>query len=107
MSDDLLVFSTCADDAEATRIANALVSERLAACVNVSPPVTSIYRWQGKVETAREVLLIIKTTQERFPALQNRIISLHSYDTPEIIAVPITNGSEQYLSWLRESVGGG
>lgn len=86
------------------RLAETLVGERLAACVNMPPPVTSMYRWQGEVEKAEEILLIIKTTSERFDALRDRILQLHSYETPEIIAIPIVAGSEPYLQWLREQV---
>jgi uncharacterized protein involved in tolerance to divalent cations len=70
----------------------------------VLPPVHSIYRWEGNVETADEVLLIIKTTRERFPAVRDRIAQLHTYDTPEIIAVPVLDGSDKYLAWLRDQV---
>jgi periplasmic divalent cation tolerance protein len=100
MTDALIVFSTCADEAEAARIANALVEGRLAACVNVFPAVQSIYRWQGAIEQAREILLAIKTTRERFEAVRETISALHSYDTPEIVAVPVVVGSEKYLTWL-------
>ncbi len=85
-------------------IGEVLVDERLAACVNVLPAIQSIYRWQGNVERAQEVLLLIKSTGERFPALRERIEQVHSYDTPEIIAVPITEGSEKYLTWLGAQV---
>ena len=104
MTDVLIIFCTCGTHDEALTIANSLVEARLAACVNVLPPVQSIYRWQGKVETAQEVLLLIKTTQERFPAIRDRIKQLHSYDTPEIIGMPIVDGSEKYLAWLRDQV---
>lgn len=104
MTDVLILLCTCGTHDEALTIANSLVEARLAACVNVLPPVQSIYRWQGKVETAQEVLLLIKTTQERFPAIRDRITQLHSYDTPEIIAIPIVDGSEKYLAWLRDQV---
>ncbi len=104
MTTPLVVFCTCETPDEASRIADTLVEERLAACVNVFPPVRSIYRWQGAVEDTQETLLLIKTVQERFRALQDRILELHSYDTPEIIALPIAEGSAPYLSWLREQV---
>jgi periplasmic divalent cation tolerance protein len=70
----------------------------------VLPPVRSIYRWEGKVESADEVLLIIKTTRERFAAVRDRIAQVHTYDTPEIIAVPVFDGSDKYLTWLRDQV---
>jgi periplasmic divalent cation tolerance protein len=100
----VLVFCTCPDQASASRVAQTLVSERLAACVNVLPSVTSVYRWHEAVETATEHLLLIKTAEAAFSALRDRITELHSYDTPEIIAVPITAGSEKYLSWLVAQV---
>ena len=104
MNDSVIVFCTCADESEAQRIANTVIHERLAACVNVLSAVRSIYQWQGRVESAHEIPLMMKTTLQRFPALRDRIVSLHSYDTPEIVAVPIAAASEKYLSWLRESV---
>lgn len=104
MSDAIVVFCTCTDQEQALRIANALVDDRLAACVNLLPPVQSIYRWQENKECAEEILLLIKTTQERFPALRERILELHSYDTPEVICMAIADGSEKYLSWLRLQV---
>jgi len=100
----IIVFCTCAEQDEAARIATALVEERLAACVNVLPAIESIYRWQAAVERATEILLLIKTTQAQLEALRDRIQFLHSYDTPEIIAVPVVGGSERYLDWLREQV---
>jgi periplasmic divalent cation tolerance protein len=98
----LIVFSTCANREEAERIALTLVNERLAACVNIMPPVQSVYRWQGAVERAEEWMLLIKTTTARFAHLRDRLETIHSYDTPEIIAANITEGSERYLRWLRE-----
>ncbi len=104
MTDSVVVFCTCEDRQQAARIAEALVEGGLAACVNILPEIHSVYRWQGNVETAAEVLLLIKTTGDRFPALRDRVQQLHTYDTPEIVAVPIIDGSEKYLSWLREQV---
>ena len=104
MREEIVLYSTCGNEDEALRIARALVDERLAACVNVLPAVRSIYRWLDKVEEAGEVLLIIKSTQARMERLRNRIAELHSYDVPEIIALPIVAGSEKYLAWLREQV---
>jgi len=85
------------------RIARALVEERLAACVNLLPGLVSTYRWQGKVEQAAECLLIIKTAQSRFDTLRERIKTLHPYDVPEIIAMPISQGDTQYLKWISEN----
>jgi periplasmic divalent cation tolerance protein len=86
-------------------MARSHVEQRLAACVNIlEVPVYSIYRWKGKIETAKETLLIIKSSRKRFGALQNAIKKLHSYDVPEIIALPIERRSRDYLAWLGESV---
>lgn len=104
MSDATVIFCSCSNADEARRIARNLVESRLAACVNILSPIESIYRWQGQVETAQEILLFIKTTAERFPELQERIIHLHSYETPEIVALPVSAGLDKYLAWLRESV---
>jgi periplasmic divalent cation tolerance protein len=105
MTDKLVVLVTCRSAKEADRIARSLVAARLAACGNIlSSPVRSIYRWKERIESATEVLLIIKTSCRRFPALQAAIKRLHSYEVPEIIALPIAAGSRSYLSWLTESV---
>ena len=88
---------------EAGKIAQALVEEKLAACVNIVGPVRSVYRWRGAVESASEYLLVIKSRARHFPALQRRIGELHSYQVPEIIAVQIADGSKAYLQWLAES----
>ena len=104
MTDVVVIFCACGTHDEALDIGRSLIEARLAACANVLPQAHSIYRWQGKVETAQEVLLLIKTTQERFPAVRDRITQLHSYDTPEIIGMPVTEGSDKYLAWLRDQV---
>jgi len=105
MTDKIVVMVTCRSQAEAKKIARAVVEARLAACANVmGGPVESIYRWKGKIETAKEVLLLIKSTRRRFSALEREIRRLHSYDTPEIIALPIAEGSKSYLQWIGESV---
>ena len=102
-----IVLVTCGSKSEAKNIARALVEGRLAACVNfVTSPVESIYRWKGSVESAKEFLLVIKSTQARFAALRREIERLHSYEVPEIISVPIGKGSPKYLRWLAESVSG-
>jgi periplasmic divalent cation tolerance protein len=90
---------------EARRIARAVVGARLAACVNILPrAVTSIYRWKGKVESARESLLLIKTSKKRLAKLQASVQRLHSYEVPEFIALPLLAGSRAYLTWLEESL---
>jgi periplasmic divalent cation tolerance protein len=105
MTDKRVVLVTCSSEEEASRIARALVSERLAACVNIlESPVRSVYRWKGRVETAMEYLLLIKTRRTRLKALQQAITRLHSYDTPEMIALPVAEGSPKYLAWLDECV---
>jgi periplasmic divalent cation tolerance protein len=105
MTDKRLVLTTAGSAEEARRLAHTLVEQRLAGCVNIISSMESIYRWQGKVETAREWLLLIKTTAETFPRLRNALLQLHSYDVPECVCLPIEDGSESYLKWLGESVG--
>ncbi|HEX4642950.1 MAG TPA: divalent-cation tolerance protein CutA [Candidatus Acidoferrales bacterium] len=103
MTDKCVVLVTCGSLAEATRIARAVVELRLAACVNILPgALTSIYRWKGKVESARERLLLIKTSRKRLPKLQAQIERLHSYEVPEFIALPVAAGSRRYLAWLEK-----
>jgi periplasmic divalent cation tolerance protein len=102
MSDSIIVLVTCGSEGEASNIARSLVEERLAACVNILSPIRSIYRWQGKVWDEKECLLVIKTQKQRFEALEERVKSLHSYSVPEIIALPILQGSPPYLRWLTE-----
>jgi periplasmic divalent cation tolerance protein len=105
MTDKIVVLVTCANRVEAKRIAWALVEARLAACANIlTAPVHSVYRWKGKVETAEETLMLIKTSRKQFPRLRGRIPSLHSYEVPEIIALSIERGSRNYLAWLTESI---
>ena len=100
----IVVFCTCPDEATAERIASTLVAERLAACVNRIPGIDSIYRWEREVHRDSEVLLLIKTTRERFDALRERIVALHPYELPEVIAVDIALGHTPYLDWIaRES----
>lgn len=104
MKASIVVYVTVGSSDEGKRIARALVEERLAACVNQLPGVRSTYRWQGKIEEGSEELLIIKTNEDLFAALQRRVCELHSYAVPEVIAVPVTAGSEAYLQWLDEQV---
>lgn len=106
MADHFVVLVTCAGAAEARRIARAVVESRLAACVNILPgTVTSIYRWKGRVESARERLILIKTSKKRLARLRAAVERLHSYDVPEFIALPIASGSPAYLKWIEESLG--
>lgn len=104
MTDKRIVLTTTASQDEARKIARHLVENQLAACVNILAQVESIYRWRGKVESAPEWLLLIKTSAARFPAVRDAIGALHSYDLPECIAIPIEDGSEPYLKWLADSV---
>ncbi|WP_175282696.1 divalent-cation tolerance protein CutA [Klebsiella pneumoniae] len=96
----LICFCTCPDADSAERIATALVAERLAACVNLLPGLRSVYRWQRKVEAAAEVLLLVKTSAEAYPALQERLRQLHPYELPELLAVEAASGLPEYLQWL-------
>ena len=100
MTDKIVVFSTCGSEEEALRIAKRLVEAHIAACVNLLPKVRSIYRWQGEVEDSTEWLLVIKTSRQRFEALQSALAAAHSYEVPEVIALPIIDGSPNYLAWL-------
>lgn len=101
MDDDaIVVFMTAANGEEATRLAEMLVGAHLAACVQILPEMESVYRWQGKIERQAEVLLIAKTTLGKFEDLEREVRALHSYETPEIIAVPVVTGSAPYLEWL-------
>jgi periplasmic divalent cation tolerance protein len=96
---------TCGSANEARRIAKAVVGKRLAACVNILPGmVQSIYRWKGKVESGREVLMVIKTTAGRLAKLEKEVNKLHSYDVPEFVVVPIVAGAREYMRWLLQSV---
>ena len=101
----IVVFMTAADGEEAGRLAEMLVEKRLAACVQILPEMESVYRWQGKVERQREVLLIAKTTSSKFEELEKEVRARHSYETPEIVAFPLSAGSDPYLEWLKRSVG--
>jgi len=103
----VIVLMTAGSAAEGEAIAGALVQEQLAACVNVVGPIRSVYRWQGAVERAEEHLLIAKTRADLFAALSARVHELHSYDTPEVIALPLEAGAEGYLAWLAESTNTG
>jgi periplasmic divalent cation tolerance protein len=98
------VSTTMPDEEQAGRLARVLVERRLAACVQVLGPVTSTYRWQGAVESAREWLCLLKTTRARYRELEAALVELHPYDTPEVVAVPLAAGSRRYLDWLAAAV---
>lgn len=99
----IVVFITAANGEEATRLADMLVGSHLAACVQILPEMESVYRWQGKIERASEILMLVKTTRDRFDDLDREVRALHSYDTPEIMAVPVVAGSASYLEWLTKA----
>ncbi len=103
MPEFCVVLTTCADAAEASRIAEELVTQRLAACVNVVSGVSSTYRWQGKLEHSQEALLVIKSKKKLFDEIARMIKNLHSYACPEIISLPIGGGFEPYLQWVDEN----
>ena len=105
MSVHVVVFITAGSVEEGQNIARTLVEERVAACVNIVSPIESVYRWQGKVQDDREVLLIAKTAAEMLEKLARRVKQLHSYKVPEIIALPIVAGSEDYLHWIDQQTG--
>jgi periplasmic divalent cation tolerance protein len=106
MTDARVVLTTVALHETAITMARTLVEERLAACVNVSPGVESIYWWQGKIEQSLEYVLMIKTTAGKIGALRERVMKLHPYEVPEFVVLPIESGSEAYLNWISESVTG-
>jgi len=102
--DAIAVFLTAPNGEEATRLADLLIGAQLAACVQILPEMESVYRWQGKIERQSEILLIVKTAAGKFADLEREVRALHSYETPEIVAVPIVAGSNPYLEWLIASV---
>ncbi|MGB7761267.1 MAG: divalent-cation tolerance protein CutA [Bryobacteraceae bacterium] len=107
MTDKIVVFSTCASQEEAEKLARLVVEQGLAACASIVPNVRSYYRWQGAVETAGEHLLIIKSSRPQFAALSAALERTHSYEVPEVLAVPVVEGSAAYLTWLEASLGAG
>jgi periplasmic divalent cation tolerance protein len=100
----IVVLMTAANGEEAARLADLLIGAHLAACVQILPEMESVYRWQGKIERQPEILLIAKTARSRFDELEREVRALHSYETPEIIALPIVAGSGPYLDWLHASL---
>jgi periplasmic divalent cation tolerance protein len=102
---EIVVFITAPEEEEAANIAHALVEARLAGCVNIVKNIRSIYRWEGKIEDEKEVLMIAKTEKEHFKSLEQKVKELHSYTVPEVIAVPIAEGSPDYLQWLKNVTG--
>jgi len=104
MTDKRIVLTTCGSQEEADKIAQHLVESRLAACVNVIPRIKSIYRWRGKIESAQEWLLLVKTTADKFAQVRDAIRTLHSYELPECIALAIEDGNAEYLAWITDTV---
>ncbi|MFM4721070.1 divalent-cation tolerance protein CutA [Aeromonas bivalvium] len=102
MTDAILLLCTCPEQASADLISEQLLERRLAACINQLPGVRSLYRWQGKVERASEIQLIIKSRMPLFAAIEQAILTLHPYDTPELITLPVTGGHGPYLDWLTQ-----
>lgn len=100
MTDKIVILCTCGGAEEADRLARSLVEARLAACVNVIPQIRSYYRWKGEMETAEEYLLAIKSSRGLFEAVRAHIVSMHSYEVPEVLALAVVAGSREYLSWL-------
>jgi len=105
MTDKVVVFVTCGSAAEGRKIAQALVKQRLAACVNISSPIRSIYRWEGKLADDREVMLVIKTARPLFDRVRRLVEKLHSYQVPEVVCLPIIDAAPNYLNWLTSAVG--
>ena len=105
MTNKRIVLTTTGSEAEAQKIARHLVESRMAACVNIIPQITSVYRWQGKVEEACEWLLLIKTTADGFEKVREAIAELHSYELPECVCLTVEDGSAKYLQWIADSVG--
>ena len=106
MTDKIIVFTTWAEIADAERLARALVAGRFAACVNVVPRVRSFYHWKGEIESSEEFLLIVKTSRDLFPALCAEMEKLHPYEVPELLALPVVAGAENYLSWFQANLRG-
>lgn len=105
MTDALLVLSTLPNSDAALELVKSLVSERLAACGNLLPAVRSVYRWEGKIKDENEVLVVLKTKQEHFERLKQRLLELHPYETPEVLAIPVEQGYAAYLDWIARETG--
>lgn len=104
MTDNVVIMVTASSRRECRKIARRLIDEKLAACVNITQPIQSVYRWEGKVEQGKEFLMFIKTRRDVFPRVRTEISLVHSYHTPEIICLPIIDGSANYLQWISDSV---
>lgn len=104
MTDKIVVFSTCESEEQAVRVARHLVEQKLAACVNILPGARSIYRWKDEIEDAREWMLIVKSRRDLFSAVRAEIEKMHSYEVPEVIALPVVEGSQSYLAWMEREL---
>jgi periplasmic divalent cation tolerance protein len=107
MTDKIVILSTCGSEEEAAKVARLLVEERLAACVNVVPRVSSFYRWEGKIESGEEWLLVIKSSRRFFQQLRATLEQAHSYEVPEVIAIAVEDGAPGYLSWMDANLRNG
>lgn len=105
MTDKIVVFSTCATEEEAARLAQALVEARIAACVTILPGARSVYRWQGAIQTSGECMLMIKSSRALFEPLRAALEKAHSYDVPELLALPVVDGAPNYMNWLEGQLG--
>ena len=106
MTEKIIVFSNCGTEEEAMRVAHALIGSKLAACVNVLPKIRSVYRWKGAIEEESEWMLVIKSSRPLFSQLQAALRKAHSYDVPEVLAIPVVDGSPEYLRWLDGELAG-
>lgn len=106
MTDQIVVFNTCATEEEAGKLARVLVEARVAACVTIVPGARSVYRWQGAIESAGECLLIVKSSRPLFDRLRAAIEAAHTYEVPEILAIPVVAGAPNYLNWIEGQLGG-
>jgi len=104
MTDKIVVLNTCGSEAEAERLARLLVDQRLAACVSIAPRIRSFYRWKGAVESSEEWLLLIKSSRPLFDRLRLFLESAHSYEVPEVLALPVVDGATNYLDWLQANL---
>lgn len=104
MTDKIIVLSTCSSEREARLIARQLIENKLAACVNITPGISSIYRWKGTIQEDSECLLLIKSRRDLFEQLRSELVKIHSYDVPEIVAFSMVDGSEAYLNWMDQEL---
>ena len=106
MTEKIVVFSTCGSEQDAIKVARALVEAKVAACVNILPNIRSVYRWKGAIEEESEWMLIIKSSRSLFAQLQVELRKVHSYEVPEVLAIPVVDGSAEYLGWLDRELAG-